>query len=83
MSQVQTREGFRLELGGRLRSAREALGFSYGDLSERTGISRGSLGDFEQGRSEPGSWVLSRLVEALGADAGELLGIQKKRKVRK
>ncbi len=69
------RDEFRVRVGQRLDAARIAIGFSFGDLASRTSISRGKLGDYFSGRTEPSLWVVARLAPVLEVDLYELLGI--------
>jgi transcriptional regulator with XRE-family HTH domain len=55
-------------LGQTLRSRRSALGWSLGDLAERTGLSRAYLSALERGRSKrPSADTVGRLEAAIGA----------------
>jgi transcriptional regulator with XRE-family HTH domain len=61
--------------GERLAQARERKGWSQTDLASRTGLMPAAISHFECGRREPSLYNLCRLIEALGCDANELLGV--------
>jgi transcriptional regulator with XRE-family HTH domain len=61
------------ELGARLRQARLWCGASQKSLAAATGISRSSLGRYENGRGEPRIEDLLRLAQALQASLDYLL----------
>lgn len=58
-----------------MRAVRGFRGYSQGELSERTGLSRQYLSELEQGkRPRPRGETLERLAEALGVTADQLRG---------
>lgn len=71
---LTNRESFRAQLSGRLNASRNESGLSLQALADKMGISRGSLGDYFRGDSEPSSWMLARLADAMGVDPNFLLG---------
>ena len=60
--------------GQRLRQARQKAGLSQSELAEAAGLSVRTLQSWEQGQREPLADQVRKLVEALKADANELLG---------
>jgi transcriptional regulator with XRE-family HTH domain len=63
-----------IELGHRLRAAREARGLSYRDVRESTGLALSHLQRLERGLvDEPSPSVLRKLAGALGVPYIELM----------
>lgn len=65
--------GFRTELGGRIRLARIMLGMNQAQLAVELGISRQTLVGYEKGHSEPACGLLAQLCSELAIDADWLL----------
>lgn len=62
-------------LGTYLREARTAAGFSIRGLAEQAGIGHPYLVKLEHDQNDrPSADILQRLADALGIEAGELLG---------
>ena len=59
-------------LGARIKAARIALGYSYGDVADVAGVDRGTLTRIEKGEREPSAWVLARLIPALAIDPRDI-----------
>ncbi len=60
-------------LAATLRSAREERGWSLGELSERSGVSKAMISKVERGEASPTAALLGRLSGALGRTLSELL----------
>jgi transcriptional regulator with XRE-family HTH domain len=50
----------------KLREIRQEKGLSREELSERSGLGRGTVRDYEQGRRQPSLQLAFKLAEALG-----------------
>jgi ribosome-binding protein aMBF1 (putative translation factor) len=61
----------RLEVGTRIRKARQALGMSQEALAERAGLHRNYVGSIERGEREVGISRLASLIGALGLSLAE------------
>lgn len=61
-----------IELGQRLRAAREAVGLSVSELGRRAGVSRRTVTEAEAGRANLSILKLGRLARVLRAPLGEL-----------
>ena len=57
-----------------LRAWREHRGLSLRDVEERTGLGRGHLSDWENGKALPSLTSLARLAAGLGVEVGQLYG---------
>jgi transcriptional regulator with XRE-family HTH domain len=70
---------YKVEIGKRIRTAREALNLSLEELSKRTGgkLSKSRIGNYEQGLRMPGPAEANTLATALGVDAAHLLCLQR------
>jgi transcriptional regulator with XRE-family HTH domain len=69
-----------VELGRRIRGAREALDWSQDDLALESGVHRTYIASLETGRRNPSLDVLCRLAATLGVNVGEMLdGLEKKK----
>ena len=55
-----------MELGKRLRKAREERGLSGSELAARIGLERSAIPQYEAGRSLPSVTVLKKMARALG-----------------
>ena len=62
-----------VELGRRLRAARDQLGLKQEDAARVLGLSRAAIAQLELGDRSPNSLQLSRLAELYGRDVGEFL----------
>jgi transcriptional regulator with XRE-family HTH domain len=67
------REASRQGFGDRLRQVRRWCDATQSALAAASGVSRGTLGRYENGRSTPREDHLARLAEALHIDPGFLL----------
>jgi transcriptional regulator with XRE-family HTH domain len=63
-----------LKFEDRLRLAREAKGYSQGDLADKTGLQPSAISHFESGRRAPSFENLRRLADALAVSTDYLLG---------
>lgn len=61
-------------VGQRLKSARETLGLTLDQLSERSGLSKAHLSRLESGERQASIGALVDLATALGVTVGSLLG---------
>lgn len=64
-----------LLLGERIRSRRIKLCLSQEALAEKAGISANTVSRIEGGQMSMGIGIFIKLVQAMGADANDLLGI--------
>lgn len=64
-----------LQLGERIRSRRIKLCLSQEVLAEKAGISTNTVSRIEGGQMSMGIGTFIKLVQAMGADANDLLGI--------
>ena len=62
-----------VELGHRIRAAREAAGWSQDDLALESGVHRTYVASLEIGRRNPSLDVLCRLSATLGVNVGTLV----------
>ena len=53
------------EFGERLRQAREAMGWSQGELGEEVGLTQASISQLEKGRRAPTPALVTKLAKAL------------------
>ena len=58
-------EGYGLDIGGRLRSVREARKLSQRDLAARAGLTNGAISLIEQNKSSPSVASLKSLLDAI------------------
>ena len=65
-----------LNLAERLRSFREACGFSQQQIADKLNIHRATYSYYELGRTEPSSDNLVRLSRIFNVTLNELLGVQ-------
>ena len=63
-----------MTIGEKIRLRREQLGLSQSELAKRIGVTQGSIGNYENGVSNPKMELLPRLFEALNTDANFLFG---------
>jgi ribosome-binding protein aMBF1 (putative translation factor) len=68
---VAVRANLRLDVGTRIRKAREALGISQEALAERAGLHRNHVGSVERGEREIEISNLASLARALGVSLAE------------
>jgi quercetin dioxygenase-like cupin family protein/DNA-binding XRE family transcriptional regulator len=71
---VSNANGAAVRLGARLRQAREQRQLSLGDVSERTGLSRGFLSRVERDMTSPSVASLVAVCEAISLPLGRLFG---------
>jgi transcriptional regulator with XRE-family HTH domain len=65
----------RVEVGRRIRAAREAAGLTLKQAAEAIGSKReATVADYEAGKKTPDAWRIARLAEAFGVSADGLLG---------
>lgn len=62
-----------IEIGGRIRSAREALGMTRDAFAEAVGISSQFASDLERGRMGASVETVCRICQVLGVTADQLL----------
>ena len=58
-----------MSIGDRLKAARLRANLTQAELAAKIGLTKGSIGNYEQGISFPNVTVLSQLLEALQIDA--------------
>lgn len=77
---MATADDFLRRLGRRLRSLRDAKGWSLADMAKRSGYERGYIGEVERGKKNVPILTLRVLAEALGVTIETVLaGISKGR----
>ena len=62
-----------LKLGENLKKIRTAKKISQGDIANTLGVSRGFVSKIENGKTNPTLSTITRLANALGVTADELL----------
>jgi len=62
-------------IGDRLRAARDRLGLTLHQLSERSGLSKAHLSRLESGERQPSIAALLELSSTLGVSVNALLGV--------
>lgn len=65
-------EQWRKEFGFKLRDILADKGWSQGDLADRSGISRITIGKYLSGRASPSSYTVVTLARVLGCSVNEL-----------
>lgn len=70
-------EDLRAQFGRRLRTLREARGWSQENLAEAAGLHWTYISGMERGRRNPSLVILGRLADALGISAAKLLSNMK------
>jgi transcriptional regulator with XRE-family HTH domain len=60
-----------LPLGDKIRHARERLGLTQQELADLLRVDRGSVSNWERGRTRPGRYLLAALETILGSLDGE------------
>ena len=63
-----------LDLGSRLRAAREAIGLSQRELAKRTNVSNATISLIEQNRTNPSVGLLKRILDGLTLSLSEFFG---------
>lgn len=58
-----------MSIGERLKAARLRANLTQAELAAKIGLTKGSIGNYEQGISYPNVTVLSQLLDALRVDA--------------
>jgi transcriptional regulator with XRE-family HTH domain len=61
------------DLGRNLRAARERLGLTQEQVSERSGVQPGEVSRIERGMRDPKVSTLKRLADAVEVEPGDLL----------
>lgn len=61
-----------MSIGTQIKRRREALGMTQPVLARLVGVSKGSIGNYESGVSNPNEPILIKLFEALKCDANYL-----------
>jgi transcriptional regulator with XRE-family HTH domain len=72
MSTIVT-DGFQTALAARLKTEREARGWSVAELAERSGVSRAMISKVERAEASPTAALLGRLSGAFGLTLSALL----------
>lgn len=69
---------YKVEIGKRIRAARELKNWSLEELSQATGgkLSKSRISNYEQGTRMPGPAEANTLASALGVDAAYLMCLQ-------
>ena len=62
-----------MEIGARIRSVRETMGFSQGDLERATGLLRSYISRIEHGHTMPSVANLERIATAFGMQLHDML----------
>jgi transcriptional regulator with XRE-family HTH domain len=70
---VQTPEEVAVAIAGNVRGRRRRLGLTIDMLAERSGLSKGTVIQVEQARSNPSVATLCRLADALGVGVASLI----------
>lgn len=65
-----------VELGNRIRVAREQSSFTQESLAEALGVSRTAVSRWERGEIEPGIQKFVLLAKCLNVSADQLLGLE-------
>ena len=65
-----------IQLGSRIRQARDRAGLTQEQLAERIGVSRTAIARYESGEIEPKLHNLAAIAMALSVSCDELLGIR-------
>lgn len=60
-----------MTLGEKIRKIRKMKGFSILDLKEKTGLSKSTISDLENGKSSPTAETLQKIADALEVDIRE------------
>lgn len=63
-----------MDIGARIKLARQRAGLSQTELAHRTGVTRGLVGQWETQRKQPGRNNLLRIAQATSVSVGFLLG---------
>lgn len=61
------------KLGNNLKRIRTEKNISQGDIARELGVSRGFVSNLENGKTNPTLATISRVADALGVSADELL----------
>lgn len=64
-----------IKLGNRIRDQRQKINMSQEKVAERAGISTNTVSRIEGGQSAMSIDIFIRIVQVLGVDANELLGV--------
>ena len=63
----------KIEIGQRIRGARDAAGLTQADLAEKIGTRPGTISDWERGGVDQRIEGLAKIAEALGIKIGKLI----------
>ena len=69
-----------IELGNRIRDRRNEISMSQEKVAEQAGISANTVSRIEGGQSAMSIEIFIRMVQILGVDANELLGVSSQAK---
>ena len=69
-------EGSGFDLGGRLKSLREAHALSQRELAKRAGVSNAIISMIEQNRSSPSVGMLKKLLDGFPISLAEFFALQ-------
>jgi len=64
-----------IELGNRIRNRRQEIGMSQEKIAEKAGISVNTVSRIEGGQSAMSIEIFIKIIQILGVDANELLGV--------
>jgi len=65
-----------IDVGGRLKTARQARGLSQRELALRAGVTNGMISMIEQNKHSPSVATLNRLIDALGLSFAEFFALE-------
>jgi len=65
-----------VRFGAEVRRRRQALGWSLEELADRAALSWRYLSSVETDQRDPSLSTITKIAKALGAEAGELLGVK-------
>ena len=65
-----------MRIGREIRRRRQALGWTLEDLAHRSGLSPRYISTLENDKRDPSLSTIEAMAKALGAEAGELLGVK-------
>ena len=66
-----------MTIGQRIRTARQASGYTQAQLAEKIGIAQTLVSDYERGKINPAAEMLIRFAKALDTTTDQLLGLGK------
>ncbi|WP_082404132.1 helix-turn-helix domain-containing protein [Lacticaseibacillus sharpeae] len=68
-------EGRRLKIENRLKQVRNTFGWTLDDLAARSGIKRGTLNNYENGKTEPKMATWQKLADVFNVPVSYLQGL--------